>query len=283
MTSPVVQKKTIQVTVLLSIIFSSTIVFTIIGLYFNNPNKLILHNDEDQFPFVGQYMVYEVVQTAAGIPASSGTLTVRYDRMEDNNTIHGIFQVEVVSIIEYYNETADGTENLENRHLVIHAEETYLIDLFMVHFFEWTSLTPTPMWILPHEIAIGANVYFWNYNSTCVQSQSIPFNDKFYEVFVFRTQGEELNMTLMYSYARHISGEWHGLLTYMSANLIQPSFEGVLQATFKLVDTNAELLALGEINRNSILYTAISFYSVVIIGFIAYRIKKRKDLIGGEN
>ncbi|HUU77798.1 MAG TPA: hypothetical protein VMX55_05590 [candidate division Zixibacteria bacterium] len=282
MSLPKVKRRMFLTFILVSIVLSGYFVLTTIGLdqYFIKLKSNI--DSENQFPFVGQYMIYEVVQTAAGIPAASGKLTVSYDSMVDETTIHGIFHVEVVSLIEYYNETADGTENLENRHLVIHAEKTYLIDLFMVHFFKWTSLTPTPMWILPQDIKIGANVHFWNYNSTCFDSQSITLNENFYEVFIYRTQGEELNMTLMYSYARHGLGEWHGILTYMSANIIQPSFEGILQATFKLAETNAELLSLGELNRNSILYTAISFYSVVIIGSTIYRLKKRRDLIGGE-
>lgn len=236
----------------------------------------------NQFPFVGQKNIYQVTQKTAGIPAASGTLTVTYDEMLDENEIHGYFNVEVVSIIDFYNETASGSENIQTRHLNIDASHTYIINLFMVYFFDWSSLTPTPMWIFPHEIGLGNTVQFWNYTATCYESQPIGLMDKYFEVFVFRAEGDFLDMTLMYAYARHGDSDWYGLVIYMSGSFLEPSLGGQMEATFKLEETNAELLPLGELNRNTILITTLSFYSVVIVGSIIYRFKSRRDLIGGE-
>ncbi len=236
----------------------------------------------NQFPFVGQETTYDVIQTTAGVPAATGTLKVHYDRMLDNSSIHGFFDVEVVSLIEYYNESADGSENLETRHLNIDATDTYIIDLFMVHFFSWEGITPTPMWIFPDDVKVNATVKFWNYTTTCKASHSISFNDKSYEVFIFRTNGTLLDMTLMYGFGRHGESDWYGLLFYMSGSFYEPYLGSRMEATFKLTETNVELIPLDELNRNVILATTISFYSVVLIGTFTYRFKTRRDLIGGE-
>jgi len=236
----------------------------------------------NQFPFVGQETIYDVIQTTAGVPAATGTLKVHYDRMIDNSSIHGFFDVEVVSLIEYYNESADGSENLETRHLNIDATDTYIIDLFMVHFFSWEGITPTPMWIFPDDVKVNATVKFWNYTTTCKASHSISFNDKSYEVFIFRTNGTLLDMTLMYGFGRHGESDWYGLLFYMSGSFYEPYLGSRMEATFKLTETNVELIPLDELNRNVILATTISFYSVVLIGTFTYRFKTRRDLIGGE-
>ncbi|MHA1556389.1 MAG: hypothetical protein ACTSPM_05570 [Candidatus Heimdallarchaeota archaeon] len=236
----------------------------------------------NQFPFVGQETTYDVIQTTAGIPAATGTLKVYYDRMLDNSSIHGFFDVEVVSLIEYYNESADGSENLETRHLNIDATDTYIIDLFMVHFFSWEGITPTPMWIFPDDVKVNATVKFWNYTTTCKASHSISFNDKSYEVFIFRTNGTLLDMTLMYGFGRHGESDWYGLLFYMSGSFYEPYLGSRMEATFKLTETNVDLIPLDELNRNVILATTISFYSVVLIGTFTYRFKTRRDLIGGE-
>jgi len=236
----------------------------------------------NQFPFVGQETTYDVIQTTAGVPAATGTLKVHYDRMIDNSSIHGFFDVEVVSLIEYYNESADGSENLETRHLNIDATDTYIIDLFMVHFFSWEGITPTPMWIFPDDVKVNATVKFWNYTTTCKASHSISFNDKSYEVFIFRTNGTLLDMTLMYGFGRHGESDWYGLLFYMSGSFYEPYLGSRMEATFKLTETNVELIPLDELNRNVILATTISFYSVVLIGTFTYRFKTRRDLIGGE-
>ncbi|MFW9922331.1 MAG: hypothetical protein ACFFDW_03480 [Candidatus Thorarchaeota archaeon] len=237
----------------------------------------------NQFPFVGQYMVYDVTQTTAGIPAASGTLTVNYDEMLDADEIHGFFHVEVISIIEYYNETASGSENLQTRHLNIDAKNTYVIYLFMVYFFDWTGLTPTPMWIFPEDVALSSSVRFWNYTAVCLESQSISIMDHYYEVFVFRASGTFLTMTLMYGFARNGESGYYGLLFYMKGAFYEPSIDNIMEASFKLSDTNVELVSLGEINRNSILITTVSFYSVIVIGTFIYRIKTRRDLVGGDN
>ena len=236
----------------------------------------------NQFPFVGQETTYDVVQTTAGIPAATGTLKVSYDEMLDDTRIHGNFNVEVISIIEYYNESADGSEDLETRHLNIDAADTYIIDLFMVHFFSWEGITPTPMWIFPEDIKVNSTVKFWNYTTTCKTSHSIAFSDQYYEVFVFRTNGSLLDMTLMYGFARHGSSDWYGMLFYMSGSFYEPYIGSRMEATFKLAETNAELIPLGELNRSVILATTVSFYSVVLVGTFIYRIKTRRELIGGE-
>ena len=130
--------------------------------------------------------------------------------MVDDITIHGNFHIVVTSIVAYYDEIANGTENLETRHLRIDASDTYMIYLFMVYFFDWTSLSPTPMWLLPSEVAVNTEAQFWNYTATCQQSQSIALMNKYYEVFVFRVNGSMLDLTLMYGYARHGNSDWYG-------------------------------------------------------------------------
>ncbi len=246
------------------------------------PTLLAEDETPNQFPFVGQETTYEVIQTTAGVPAASGTLKVHYDRMLDSTSIHGFFDVEVISLIEYYNESADGSENLETRHLNIDASDTYIIDLFMVHFFSWEGITPTPMWVFPDDVKVNATVKFWNYTTTCKASHSVSFNDRNYEVFVFRTNGTLLDMTLMYGFGRHGESDWYGLLFYMSGSFYEPYLGSRMEATFKLKETNVELIPLAELNRNVILVTTISFYSVVLIGTVTYRFKTRRDLIGGE-
>jgi len=89
-------------------------------------------------------------------------------------------------------------------------------------------------------------------------------------------------MTLMYGFARHNLSSWYGMLFYMSASFYEPNQGRMLHAYFKLVSTNAELLPLGELNKKNILSITLSFYSVVIVGSIIVRLKKRRDLIGGE-
>ena len=253
------------------------------GINYSSDKLSINDETPNQFPFVGQTMVYDVVQTAAGVQGAFGKLTVEYDSMVNDTVIHGNFYVDVISVIEYYNECADGSENLVNRHLIINADGTYLIYLFMKYFFNWTGpIVPTPMWIQPDEIAIGASVQFWNYTVNCYESHSIALMEKYYEVFIFRVRGPWLDMTLMYSQASHGESGLYGMLVYMSGIYEHPSISSKLQATFKLVETNATLHPLRELNRSIIMSTAISFYSVVIVGAFVFRIKTRKDLIGGE-
>ncbi|HUT79693.1 MAG TPA: hypothetical protein VMZ29_00705 [Candidatus Bathyarchaeia archaeon] len=239
---------------------------------------------DDTFPFVDQYMIYDITQTTGSLIASSGTLTVRYLYMINETAIFGSFHVDVISLIEVYNETALGSENLNTRHLYIDADDTYIIYLFMVHFFEWPEgiATPTPMWIFPQDLQADRSTRFWNYTATCSKSQSISIMDRYYEVFVYRTYGPSLNMTLMYGLARNGNSEWYGLLFYMSGSFFEPATNRIMNAFFKLSDTNAELYPLEEINSRNILTVTISFYSIVIVGSIVYRFKKRKDLIGGE-
>ena len=252
-------------------------------IQYSDKNPEIQANASDQFPRVGQKMSYEVTSSAASFIQSSGKLDVEYHSMSDNNTITGSFHVEINAIIEYYNETAYGTEDIDNRNLTINKEGTYLIDLFMYYFFDWTgNISPTPMWIFPENIAVNESVQFWNYTITCLQSQSIPLMGKYYEVFVFRTKGSFLDMTLMYGFAKNGNSDWYGLLFYYKASFIEPSQDLYMEAVFILAETNAILLPLRKLNRNIILITAISFYSVAVIGFIVFRIRKRRDLIGGE-
>ncbi len=240
--------------------------------------------EEDTFPFVNQYMLYDVTQTTGGLMTSSGTLSVKYLYLINESAIFGTFHVDVISLIEVYNETAVGSENFNTRHLYIDADDTYIIYIFMVYFFEWLDgiATPTPMWVFPNEMQVNHTTRFWNYTATCSKSQSISIMDKYYEVFVYRTFGTLLNMTLMYGFARNGSSDWYGLLFYMSGSFFEPVTQRKMNAYFKLSDTNAELLPMDEINQKNILTVTLSFYSVIIIGSITYRIKKRKNLIGGE-
>ncbi|MHA1213016.1 MAG: hypothetical protein ACTSSH_11190 [Candidatus Heimdallarchaeota archaeon] len=232
----------------------------------------------DQFPFVGQRMLFEVTQTTGSLIASSGTLEVNYHSMMNATAIYGSFHVEVISLIEVYNETADGNENLVNRHLNIDSSDTYIIYIFMEYFFEWVpgEVTPTPMWLLPEDLEVNQSVKFWNYYGNCSKSQSISIMDSYYEVFVYRIITGSLNMTLMYGQARHNqdSSEWHGLLFYMSAKFIEPSTNRQL---------NAYLLnPMAEINKRNIITVTAAFYSIITIGAVVYRVRKRRDLVGGE-
>ncbi|MBN1328082.1 MAG: hypothetical protein JXA54_01300 [Candidatus Heimdallarchaeota archaeon] len=270
--------------------FSQSLTFIFCILIFNTSNLDIFPSQQSQaetidtFPFVDQYMTYEVTQTTGSLIASSGTLTVRYLYMINESAIFGTFHVDVISLIEVYNETAVGSENLNTRHLYIDADNTYIIYIFMVYFFEWLDgiSTPTPMWIFPHDLHVNHTTRFWNYTATCLKSQSISIMDRYYEVFVYRTYGSYLNMTLMYGLARNGNSEWYGLLFYMSGSFFEPVTLRKMNAYFKLSKTNAELFPLDEINSRNILTVTISFYSTIIVGSIVYRVKKRKDLIGGE-
>ncbi|MHA1630497.1 MAG: hypothetical protein ACTSXO_05765 [Candidatus Heimdallarchaeota archaeon] len=247
-------------------------------------HALATEANENQFPFVGQYNVYEVTQTTDILVAASGTLSVNYLSMLNETAIYGRFRIEITSVIEFYNESAVGSENLNTRHLYIDSSNTYMIYLFMEYFFDWIpgEVTPTPIWIFPQDMQVNKTVKFWNYYGNCSKSQSILIMEKYYEVFVFRLQTPELNMTLMYGFARHNLSSWYGMLFYMSASFYEPNQGRMLHAYFKLVSTNAELLPLGELNKKNILSITLSFYSVVIVGSIIVRLKKRRDLIGGE-
>jgi hypothetical protein len=247
-----------------------------------NPNQ---ENGTDySFPFVGQKTTYHIVQRTADLVAATGTLTVEYNKMYDENTITGDLYVELQSIIQYYNESADGWENLENRNLEIDASNTYLINLFMVYFFEWSEWTPTPLWIFPSEIAAGEVVQFWNYTLKCEKSESIGIMDKDYEIFAYKAENDTyLDLTLMYGYASaDRNSEKYGLLFYMSASFYEPTINDYLTATFILQETNAVLYPLRVLNRNVILWSTISFYTTVIIVVIIYRLKTRRELVGGE-
>ena len=245
------------------------IFFTTFNSHFNLKNSLNSKAQNDnQFPFVGQEMQYEITQSTGSIISSSGTLDIKYLSMINETLIYGLFHVEVTSIIKYYNESAIGIENLNTRHLQIDADDTYIIFLFMVYFFEWPEgvVTPTPVWVFPHDIHVNSSVKFWNYTTICSKSQSISIMDKYYEVFVFRQYGTILNMTLMFGYAKHNNSEWYGLLFYMSGVFFEPVTQTKISAFFKLANTNAELKPLDELNRKNIISITISFYSTIILG-----------------
>ena len=240
-------------------------------------------NGSGQFPFVGQKMEYDVTSTAENLLQSDGKLEVEYHRMTEESIIIGSFHVEINAIIEYYNETAYGSENIDNRNLTINQEGTYLINLFMFYFFDWSgNVTPTPMWVFPENIGLNKTAQFWNYTTTCIESHSIPLMGRYFEVFVYLSQGSYLDMTLMYGFAKNGDSGWYGLLFYYKASFVEPSRDLSMEAVFILSDTNVELLPLKKLNRSVILITAVSFYSVAVIGFIVFRIRKRRDLIGGE-
>ena len=251
---------------------------------FDKISEINTTNEEtkDQFPFVGQRTLYDVVQKSGSLVGATGTLEVSYESMTDDITIQGRFHVLVTSLLEFYNENASGYENLKTRHLNIDASGTYIINLFMVYFFDWSSLTPTPMWIFPSEIAVNSTVQFWNYTATCEKSQSIALMKKYYEVFVFHVNGSFLDMTLMYGYGRHGNSDWYGLLFYFSASFYEPSIKDYLTANFKIIETNVELKPLREINRTTIYQITISFYFVVGVSIVIFRLRKRRDLVGGE-
>jgi hypothetical protein len=252
---------------------------------FSNDIYIVNAQQENQFPFTGQYMRYDITQTTGSFVTSSGSLTLTYHHMYNASTIYGSFHVDVISLVAYYNETAIGTENLNTRNLYIDAEDTEIIYLFMVYFFAFdeNSVTKgTPMWIFPEDLQIGKTIDFWNYSSTCLQSQSIALFDYNYEVFVFRIYGDLVNMTLMYGKAQHGESGWYGLLFYMSGTYFEPELDQRMTAYFKLSSTNVQMYPLEEIDTRVIITITISFYSLVIIGTIIYRLKTRKELIGGE-
>jgi len=274
-----------QVGLFISFVVLST-TFSAQSSMYSSPSEFRAEEEDEinQFPFVGQYNVYEVTQTVEGFVAASGTLTVNYLSMLNETAIYGRFRIEITSVIEFYNESAVGSENLNTRHLYIDSSNTYMIYLFMEYFFEWEPgvVTPTPMWVFPQDLEVNKTVKFWNYYGNCTKSQSILIMEKYYEVFVFRLSTPELNMTLMYGYARHHSTPWYGMLFYMSASFYEPTQERMLHAYFKLSSTNAELLSLGELNKKNILTITLSFYSFVLLGSIVIRVRRRRDLIGGE-
>jgi hypothetical protein len=240
---------------------------------------------DDQFPFVGQESVYDITQYAGSIRASSGILALSYYSMLNSSNIKGRFHVDVLSLLEYYNETAEGHENLNTRALYIDAGDTSIIQIFMVFFFEFNeedTTKATPMWVFPNDLQINKTIQFWNYTATCSKSQSIPIMDKYYEVFVFRIYGSMVNMTLMYGYGKHGSSDYYGLLFYMSGEYYDPALDVRMTAFFKLSSTNVELRPLDEINKATIFSITGTFYSIVFVGAIVYRIKTRKELIGGE-
>ncbi|NHJ47635.1 MAG: hypothetical protein FK733_07595 [Asgard group archaeon] len=239
---------------------------------------------ENQFPYSGQYMHYDITQTTGGFVTSSGSLTLTYHHMLNATTIFGSFHVEVLSLIAYYNETAIGTENINTRNLFIDADDTEIIYLFMVYFFEFNDgvTRATPMWIFPEDMQKNRSIEFWNYTATCDQSQSISILDHYYEVFVFRIFGSMLNMTMMYGYAKHGESDWYGVLFYMSGTYYEPDIDRRMTAYFRISSTNLELRPLEEINTTTIFSITASFYSIVIVGTIVYRLKTRKELIGGE-
>ncbi|NHJ41334.1 MAG: hypothetical protein FK731_14980 [Asgard group archaeon] len=248
-------------------------------------NITYIHSQsEDQFPFVGQKSIYEITQTTGSIIAASGTLTLTYNSMLNVSNIRGSFHVDVLTLVEYYNETAFGNENLNTRALYIDAGDTSIIQIFMVYFFEFIDDTTkaTPMWVFPEDLQLNKTIAFWNYTAICSKSQSIAIMDKYYEVFVFRIYGSMVNMTLMYGYGKHGTSDWYGLLFYMSGTYFEPAINRRMNAYFKLASTNVELLPLDELNKATIFSITASFYSIVFVGTVVYRIKTRKELIGGE-
>jgi len=248
-----------------------------------NPFKTNAQEEQDLFPFVGMNLLYDVTQSTGSIIASSGTLSIEYLTMLDETRIFGEFRVEVISPIDFYNETTGGSEDLLTRHLDVDTENTYIIWLFWDYFFNRTEqVVPTPMWIFPSDCQINSTVRIQNYTSTTTRSESITILDSSYEVFIFRPYGSALNMTLLYGYARHGTSDWYGLLFYMAGYFVEPITERRMVVFFKLRETNAELLPLDVINKNTILSITITFYGVVIIGAIIYRVRKRRELVGGE-
>jgi hypothetical protein len=136
---------------------------------------------DDQFPFVGQESVYDITQYAGSIKAASGILSLSYYSMLNASNIKGRFHVDVLSLLEYYNETAEGNENLNTRALYIDAGDTSIIQIFMVFFFEFIDDTTkaTPMWVFPNDLQVNKTIQLWNYTATCSKSQSIPIMDKY--------------------------------------------------------------------------------------------------------
>lgn len=271
---------------------SIKVLLIIFGIFFvdvtskfveTNPMTVNAQEEKELFPFVGMELLYDITQSTGNIIAASGTLSIKYLTMLDETHIFGEFHVEVVSPLDFYNETTGGSEDLITRHLDIATENTYIIWLFWDYFFDRTEeIVPTIMWVFPRDLVFNSTVKIQNYTTTTTRSESISILDKYYEVFVFRTYGSTLNMTLLYGYARHGRSDWYGLLFYMGGYFIEPVTERRMAVFFKLRETNAELLPLKDINQNTIFSITITFYGVVIIGTIIYRLRKRRELVGGE-
>lgn len=273
-------KTTIKVLLMIFCIF-----FVNVTSKFVETNSIAVNaqEEEDQFPFVGMKLLYDITQSTGSIIAASGTLTIEYLTMLDDTHIFGEFRVEVVSPLDFYNETTGGSEDLLTRHLDIATENTYIIWLFWDYFFDRTEeIIPTPMWVFPQDLVYNSTVKIQNYTSTTTRSESISIIEKYYEVIMFRTYGSSLNMTLLYGYARHGNSDWYGVLFYMAGYFIEPITDRRMAVFFKLRETNAELLPLKEINQNTIFSITITFYGVVIVGTIIYRLRKRRELVGGE-
>ncbi|NHJ33422.1 MAG: hypothetical protein FK732_11220 [Asgard group archaeon] len=247
-----------------------------------NPAIVDAQEDDDQFPFVGMTLLYDIIVSISGAAPDSGTLSIEYLTMLDETHIFGEFRV-VVLFPSFYNETTGGSEDLLTRHLDINTENTYIIWLFWDYFFDRTEeIVPTPMWVFPQSLEINSTTKIQNYTSTTTTSESISILDKYYEVFVYRTYGSALNMTLLYGYAMHGNSDWYGLLFYMAGYFVEPVTERKMAVYFKLRDTNAILLPLDEINQNTIFTITITFYGVVIVGALIYRVRKRREMVGGE-
>ena len=239
--------------------------------------------EEELFPFVGMKLLYDITQSTGSIIAASGTLSIEYLTMLDETHIFGEFHVEVVSPLDFYNETTGGSEDLVTRHLDIATENTYIIWLFWDYFFDRTEeIVPTIMWVFPQDLVYNSTVKIQNYTSTTTRSESISIIDKYYEVIMFRTFGSTLNMTLLYGYARHGNSDWYGLLFYMAGYFVEPVTDRRMAVFFKLRETNAELLPLKEINQNTIFSITVTFYGIVIVGTVIYRLRKRRELVVGE-
>ncbi len=273
-------KTTIKVLLLIFCIFFVNVTSKFVE---TNPIAVNAQEEEDQFPFVGMKLLYDITQSTGSIIAASGTLSIEYLTMLDDTHIFGEFRVEVVSPLDFYNETTGGSEDLLTRHLDIATENTYIIWLFWDYFFDRTEeIIPTPMWVFPQDLVYNSTVKIQNYTSTTTRSESISIIEKYYEVIMFRTYGSTLNMTLLYGYARHGNSDWYGVLFYMAGYFIEPITDRRMAVFFKLRETNAELLPLKEINQNTIFSITITFYGVVIVGTIIYRLRKRRELVGGE-
>ncbi|MBK5111998.1 MAG: hypothetical protein KGD59_03790 [Candidatus Heimdallarchaeota archaeon] len=273
-------KTTIKVFLLIFCIFFVDVTSKFVE---RNPLRANAQEEEELFPFVGMNLLYDVTQSTGSIIAASGSLSIEYLTMLDETHIFGEFHVEVVSPVDFYNETTGGSEDLLTRHLDINTENTYIIWLFWEYFFDRSDeIIPTPMWVFPRDLEYNTTVKIQNYTSITTSSESISIMDKYYEVFVHRTYGSTLNMTLLYGYARHGTSDWYGVLFYMAGYFVEPVTDRRMAVFFKLRETNAELLPLKSINQNTILSITITFYGVVIGGAIIYRVRKRRELVGGE-
>jgi hypothetical protein len=273
-------KTTIKVFLLIFCIFFVEVTSKFVE---RNPLRANAQEENELFPFVGMNLLYDVTQSTGSIIAASGSLSIKYLTMLDETHIFGEFHVEVVSPVDFYNETTGGSEDLLTRHLDINTENTYIIWLFWEYFFDRSDeIIPTPMWVFPRDLEYNTTVKIQNYTSITTSSESISIMDKYYEVFVHRTYGSTLNMTLLYGYARHGTSDWYGVLFYMAGYFVEPVTDRRMAVFFKLRETNAELLPLKSINQNTILSITITFYGVIIGGAIIYRVRKRRELVGGE-